>query len=179
MSHLQIQEVPTRKLKANPNNVRTHSRRQIEKIAGAIRQLGFIVPIVANALYMVLAGHGRLAAARLLRLDRVPVIVVEDLSEAQMRAFALADNKLAEMAGYDEHKLAFELKCLAPLMEKAGLDFSLTGFETPELDRLFGNLTDPEADPADAPIPMGKVAVSQTQDLWLLGQSSQVGSRGF
>ena len=123
MSNLQIQEVPTSKLKSNPNNVRTHPKKQIDRIAQAIRQLGFLVPIIANASFVVLAGHGRLAAARQLGLVRVPVITVEDLSDAQMRAFALADNKLAAMAGYDEHRLALEVKLLSPLMAEAGLDF--------------------------------------------------------
>lgn len=169
MSNLQVQDVPTNKLKDNPHQTRTHPKKQIELIAKAINQLGFLVPIVANAEFVVLAGHGRLAAARALKLKTVPVITVEHLTEAQMRAFMLADNKLAEMAGYDGPKLALELKGLAPLMAEAGLDFSITGFETPELDRLFGNLDDPESDPADAPVSVEKTAVSRPRDVWRLG----------
>ena len=169
MSNLQVQDVPTSKLKDNPHQARTHPRKQIELIAKAIKQLTFLVPIIANAMFVVLAGHGRLAAARLLKLKTVPVIIVDHLTEAQMRAYVLADNKLAEMAGYDGPKLALELKGLAPLMAEAGLEFSITGFETPELDRLFGNLEDPESDPADAPLSVEKVAVSRLRDVWQLG----------
>ncbi len=170
MPHLQVQSVSTSKLKDNPNNPRTHPRRQINKLADAIRQFGFRVPIVVDRDLNVLAGHGRLAAARQLNLKLVPVTIVSDLSEAQMRAFALADNKLAEMSGYDNVKLAVELKELAPLMADVGLDFSLTGFETPELDRLFGNLSDPEVDPIDDIPAIAKTPVTHDQDVWLLGQ---------
>lgn len=169
MSSLQIQQVAPSRLKENPHQVRTHNKRQIELIAKAIDQVGFLVPIIVTAASVVLAGHGRLAAARLLGLPHVPVIVVDHLSDAQMRAFVLADNKLAEMAGYDRAKLAVELRDLAPLMELEGLEFALTGFEMPEIDRLLGDLSDPEADPADLPIPLEKSAVSRPGDLWRLG----------
>lgn len=166
----EVQHVSPSKLKENPHQVRTHPKKQIELIGNAIEQLGFLVPIIVTAAFVVLAGHGRLAAARLLGLKRVPVIVVSDLSEPQMRAFMLADNKLAAMAGYDGPKLASELQALAPLMEQAGLDFSLTGFEMPEIDRLLGDMSDPEADPADLPVPLASAVVSRFGDLWLLGQ---------
>ena len=170
MSNRQIQYVSPSKLRENPHQVRTHSKKQISLIAKAIELLDFLVPIIVTAAFIVLAGHGRLAAARLLGLKRVPVVVVSELSEAQMRAFMLADNKLAEMAGYDGPKLAAELQALAPLMEESGLEFSLTGFEMPEIDRLLGDLSDPEADPADLPVPSTKTVVSRIGDVWLLGQ---------
>jgi DNA modification methylase len=169
MSQLQIQNVATSKLKINPNNVRTHPKRQIDKLAEVIRRIGFIVPIVANATLVVLAGHGRLAAAKQLGRKLVPVIIVDNLSDAEMRLFALADNKLAQMSGYDGVKLAAELQELAPLLSEINIDFHLTGFETPELDRLFGDLSDPEADPADTIPPMEKAAVTHQNDLWFLG----------
>lgn len=170
MLNTQIQQVSPSKLKVNPHQVRTHPQKQVELIAKAIQQLGFLVPIVVTTAFIVLAGHGRLAAARLMGLRRVPVIIVSDLSEAQTRAFMLADNKLAEMAGYDRPKLAAELQALAPLMEQADLEFSLTGYEMPEIDRLLGDLSDPEADPADLPVPLASAVVSRIGDLWLLGQ---------
>jgi DNA modification methylase len=169
MTNHQIQYLSPSRLKENPHQVRTHSKAQIDRLAEVIQQVGFLVPIVANTRSEVLAGHGRLAAARRLKLKRIPVIVVEHLSDAEMRAFMLADNKLAEMAGYDEARLAVELSELAPLMEAAGLDFSLTGYEMPEVDRLFGDHCDPEADPADEPASISRVAVSRMDDLWRLG----------
>lgn len=137
MPQPQIQNVATSKLKINPNNVRTHPKRQIDKLAELIRRIGFIVPIVVNPALVVLAGHGRLAAAKQLGHKLVPDIIVDHLSDAEMRLFALADNKLAQMAGYDNAKLAVELQELAPLLSDINIDFHLTGFETPELDPAF------------------------------------------
>ncbi len=90
MSQLQIQNVATSKLKSNPSNVRTHPKRQIDKLAELIRRIGFVVPIVVNAMFVVLAGHGRLAAEKHLMLKVVPVFVVDYLSDVDMRLFALA-----------------------------------------------------------------------------------------
>ena len=125
----QIQQLPIRDLKPNPKNVRTHSRRQIGAIGKSIKQAGFITPIIADENGVILAGHGRWQAANQLRLRTVPVITVSGLSDVERRAYVLADNKLAERAGWDRPALALELNALAPLLAEHGLEIQLTGFE--------------------------------------------------
>jgi DNA modification methylase len=163
-------EISPAKLRPNPANVRAHSKPQIAELTSAIRQFGFINPVVVDRDYSVLAGHARLQAAKQLGLRCVPVIVVSGLSEAKRRAFVLFDNKISEKAGWDRGALAQELNDLSSLLSEEGLDIGLTGFETPEIDRLMGDLTDPEHDPAeDFPqAQAGQEAVSQRGDLWSL-----------
>jgi DNA modification methylase len=166
----QIREVSTRTLRAHPSNARTHSKKQIRQLGRSIQQFGFTVPILVDENGVILAGHGRWLAARELGLALVPVVVLSGLSEAQKRAYLLADNKLAEKAGWDKATLAVELSSLAPLLEEAGLDISLTGFEPAEIDTLMGDLIDPEADPADEPPSLAAEPVSRAGDMWLLGR---------
>src|ERR1700675_3494814 len=104
-----IQLVSPDELKANPRNARTHSKKQIRQIADSIVAYGFTVPLLIDENAMIIAGHGRLAAAKLLGLSKVPVIVLKGLSEAKKRALLLADNKIAENAGWDRERLAIEL----------------------------------------------------------------------
>src|SRR5262249_41832317 len=115
-------------------NPRTHSKKQIEQIAASIREFGFTNPVLSDGERRIIAGHGRVAAAKLLGMDRVPTIRLEHLSEAQKRAYIIADNRLAELAGWDEALLAIELKDLIEI------DFSveLTGFATAEIDLVIG-----------------------------------------
>jgi ParB-like chromosome segregation protein Spo0J len=96
------------------------------------------------------------------------VVVVSGLSDAERRAYLLADNRLTEKAGWDRAALAIELRQLAPLLAEAGLDTELTGFETPEIDTLMGDLVDPEQDPSDEPSEIAKEPASRRGDLWLL-----------
>ncbi len=103
---LSVEYWPLADLKSNPRNARTHGRRQITALAAVIKEIGFLNPIGVDDDGMILSGHGRLAAARLLGLDTVPVIRLSHLSDAQKRAFALADNRLAERAGWDRQALA-------------------------------------------------------------------------
>jgi DNA modification methylase len=165
----QIKEVSTRTLRAHPTNARTHPQKQLRQIARSIEQFGFTVPIIADENGIILAGHGRWLAAQQLGLRRVPVVVLSGLSDAQKRAYLLADNKLAEKAGWDRTTLAVELNNLTPLLEEAGLDISLTGFEPAEIDSLLGELVDPESDPADQPPPLAAEPISRAGDVWLLG----------
>jgi ParB-like chromosome segregation protein Spo0J len=116
-------------LKANPRNARTHSRRQVKALAESVRQFGFTTPVLVDDRGMILAGHGRVQAAKLLGLDRVPTIRIGDLSETQKRAYVLADNRLAERAGWDREVLAIELGELSTLLPDLGLSVDLTGFE--------------------------------------------------
>jgi DNA modification methylase len=149
------------------NNPRTHSKAQIRQVADSIREFGWTNPVLVDGTGGVIAGHGRLAAAKLLDMAEVPTLQLEHMSEAQKRAYAIADNKLAENAGWDVDLLRIELQGL----DEIDFDLSLTGFETPELDGLlFGDQTD-EPDPRDT-LPEtdpGATPVSQPGDLWLLG----------
>jgi DNA modification methylase len=152
-------------------NPRTHSEAQIAKIASSIAEFGFNNPILVDTKAGVIAGHGRLLAARQLGLQHVPVIVLDHLSEAQKRAYIIADNQLALNAGWDEDLLRGELETL--LAE----DFSvkLIGFEDVELARLLAaqdaapGLTDEDAVPE-----LPQTPVSRTGDLWILGDNHRV-----
>src|SRR5437667_9149302 len=125
------------KLTLNGRNARTHSRKQIRQIADSIAAFGFVVPIVIDDSGVIIAGHGRYAAAKLLELKQVPTIKVQGLSEAKRRALALADNRIAESAGWDREILAAELPVLAEILVVEGLDVSITGFSPVEIDQLM------------------------------------------
>jgi Family of unknown function (DUF5681)/ParB-like nuclease domain len=155
-------------LKLNSENPRIHSRRQIDQIAGSIKAFGFMVPVLIDATMRILAGHGRILAARQIGLEEVPTIQVDHLTEAHARAFILADNKLTENAAWDERLLAEQLHDLS-LME---LDFSLevTGFEVGEIDLLVQGLeSNGDGDDADKLPVVRRSAVSRAGDVWLLG----------
>ena len=145
-------------------NSRTHSDAQVAKIAASIREFGFLNPIIIDADNGIIAGHGRVMAAQKLGLANVPVIEASHLSEAQRRAYVLADNRLALDAGWDNDLLKIELQDL----QAEGFDLSLTGFNVDEIGNFLADategLTDPDAVP-DAP----KVPVTVEGDVWLLG----------
>jgi ParB-like chromosome segregation protein Spo0J len=109
------------KLTPNGRNARTHSGKQIRQIADSIEAFGFVVPILIDDDGVIIAGHGRYAAAKLLHLKQVPAIKVQGLSEAKRRALALADNKIGENAGWDRERLAIELPALADILVVEGL----------------------------------------------------------
>jgi len=116
-----IQLVSPDALKPNPRNARTHSKKQIRQIADSIIAYGFTVPVLIDESAMLIAGHGRLEAAKLLGLSKVPTIVLEGLSDAKKRALLLADNKIADNAGWDRERLAIELPELAELLIEEAL----------------------------------------------------------
>ncbi len=159
-------------LKPDPANPRLHSKKQIRQIANSIETFGFNVPVLVDAELNVIAGHGRLLAGRELGWSEVPTLCLDHLTPAQARAFAIADNRLTEIATWDDRLLAEQLKDLSLL----GLDFSLevTGFEVAEIDLRIASLDDmPEQDddPADAvPEVSAEPPISQIGDLWLLGR---------
>src|SRR5215211_1567286 len=130
----QTERIALAKLVENPRNTHTHPNRQIRRIADSVRRFGFTSPIITDDKYVILAGHGRWKAAKLLGLQFVPVVVLHDLSDAERRAYMLADNKLAEDSGFDRSALAIELSELAPLLADAGLDIEITGFQPAEID---------------------------------------------
>lgn len=170
---LTVQVVPVASLKLYARNPRTHSPRQIRQIARGIETFGFNVPVLVDAKRNVIAGHGRIMAVQLLGWKQVPTIRLEHLSDAQARAFMIADNRLTENSAWDDRLLAENLKELSTL----SLDFSLevTGFEMGEIDFRIEGLTlgsESEEDPADA-VPAAREGphVSRVGDLWRLGQS--------
>ncbi len=159
----------TSDLRLNPRNARVHSKRQLRQIAASIRAFGFLNPVVVDDDGMVLAGHGRLQAAALAGLDAVPTVQASGLTDTQKRAYVLADNKLAEKAGWDRAMLVAELGDLAVLLPPLDLDVTLTGFEPPEIDMLFADRGLAKPDPADElPAVPGK-ACTRLGDMWCLG----------
>ena len=171
MGALDIVYMPVAALRPYLRNARTHSKKQIKQIAASIEEFGFTTPVLTDAGGRIIAGHGRLEAAKLLGLSEVPTIRLEDLSEAQIRAYIIADNRLAELAGWDNDILAIELQALSEL--KLDFNIEITGFETPEIDILIAGLeTQPDDDSADQiPDLSGSgPPVSQTGDLWRLGR---------
>src|SRR5262249_33069030 len=135
-------------IKPHPRNTRTHSKKQIRQIADSIQAIGFASPVLLDERGVLLAGHGRLEAAKLLRLKVIPAIIIDGLSEARKRALLLADNRIAQSAGWDRARLANELISLPDLLIDDGLDITLTGFEPAEIDALLADFEDDVADPA-------------------------------
>ena len=144
-----VEQWPIEKLVPYAKNSRTHSDEQVAQIAASIREWGWTTPILVDETGSIIAGHGRLQAARRLQMTEVPVVVATGWSEAQKRAYVIADNKLALNAGWDNELLALELGELGD----AGFDLELTGFTDEEIKALMPvevteGLTDPDAAPA-------------------------------
>jgi DNA modification methylase len=164
----QIQLRPLRELKPRPGNPRSHSRAQIRQIARSIEEFGFNSPILIDKDDQIVAGHGRFEAARHLGLPRVPTIRLEHLTEAQARAFMIADNRLAERSNWDRELLGKELEFLTSV--NLEFDITTTGFSTGEIDVLLNSTAEPpEAAEDEVVEPVGTVAVSRLGDLWHLG----------
>jgi DNA modification methylase len=168
---LSITYIPTASLTLNRRNPRLHSDRQIGQIARSIETFGFSVPVAVDSNLTVIAGHGRLLAARILGIAELPTISLEHLSENQLRAFMVADNRLAENSVWDNHLLAEQFE----LLSKVELDFDLdvTGFEVGEIDVIIEGAspaTQTENDPADTLPETENVRISKSGDLWLLGR---------
>jgi DNA modification methylase len=155
-------------LKPYPRNARTHSKKQVREIASSIESFGWTNPVLVDDSGGIIAGHARVEAAKLLGLDKVPIISIEDLTPAQKRAYILADNKLALNAHWDEEILGQELQDL--LSSELDFDIGLTGFAIPEIDNLIDGLQPLEdEDPRDDAIPADGPPVSRLGDLWQLG----------
>jgi len=167
-----ISWIAVEKLTPSGRNARTHSRKQVRQIADSIAAFGFVVPILVDDNGVIIAGHGRYAAAKLLNLEQVPVIKVTGLSEAKRRALALADNRIGESAGWDRELLSLELPELAEILLVEGLDISITGFSAVEIDQLAVDFDKDTADPDDTIDPKWTpaVPVSKPGDLWQLGK---------
>jgi DNA modification methylase len=165
-SKLLITYQPVDSLKSNPGNSRTHSKHQIRQIADSIKAFGFTNPVLLDKNGVVIAGHGRLEAAKLLGIPQAPTIRLEDLSPDQVRAYAIADNRLAEKAGWDQSILAIELQHLLTIDSE--LDVTITGFDIPEIDLLLSGTDKP--DPDDSFEMSDGQATSQPRSLWQLGR---------
>ncbi len=171
-TRLSIQYRRIESLTPNPNNPRVHTDRQIQKIARSIEAFGFVFPVVIRPSGQVVAGHGRVQAARLLHLSEIPTVALQHLEESQLTALMLADNRLCEQSEWDPKLLGKELKALS----EVELNFSLeaTGFELGEIDLLIDNLQPgtENAREADAlPEAEPSVHVTVPGDLWLLGHN--------
>jgi DNA modification methylase len=167
--NIRVERWPVRRLIPRVTNPRTHSDEQVERIAQSIREFGFVNPVLVGPDDVVIAGHARLLAARKLGLAEVPVIVLRNLSEAQRRALAIADNQLALGAGWDEELLRLELATL----QEEDFNLDLIGFDDEELAHLLDaaessvGLVDEDAAPA---VPANPIC--RPDDLWLCGKRS-------
>jgi DNA modification methylase len=151
-------------LRAYERNARTHSKKQLKQIADSIQTFGFTNPVLIDSSGTIIAGHGRVEAAKLLQLETVPTILLESMTKAQIRAYVIADNKLAEAAGWDKSILKIEFESFVA----DNLDLALTGFEIAEIDLILqtdvGDANPEEFAPEILP------PVSSVGDLWLLGE---------
>lgn len=165
LQHLEVCYRQVANLRPADRNARTHTERQVHQIAASIQRFGFVNPILINADGQILAGHGRLAAARQLGYREVPTLRIDHLTAAEQRAYALADNRLAELAGWDRQTLALELQDL----QTVDLDLTLTGFETAEIDVLLGELQVAPTDDDEPLAPKPGPALTMPGDLWQIG----------
>src|SRR6266566_4893287 len=169
--NVRVQALSISQIKLNPRNSRTHPAKQIRQIANSMVAFGFTTPLLVTEDGELIAGHGRYKAAELLGLAKVPVIVLAGLSPARQRALAIADNKIADNAGWDRERLPIEIPELAGLLEAEGLDVSILGFEAVEIDQLVTDFEENAADPQDSIDSKWwqDRVVSKRGDLWLLG----------
>ncbi len=165
---LAIVRTSVNELVPDPRNARAHSPKQIRQLARSIEAFGFLIPILADQQLNIIAGHARLLAAKELGMENVPVIQAEHLTEAQKRAYMIADNRLAETASWNEDLLRIELEFLSQV--DIDVDVDLTGFEIPEIDMIIGtaNVSACE-EPPMPPVPEIEDTVSGTGDVWKLG----------
>ena len=162
-----IERWPTAKLVGYARNARTHSEEQVAQIAASIVEFGFANPILAGSDGVVVAGHGRLAASRKLGLETVPVVVLDHLTPTQRRALVIADNRIAENAGWDDEMLRLELEEL----QDAGFNLDVTGFDADALAELMaGGEPEHEGQTDEDAVPeVSEAAISRPGDVWILG----------
>ena len=158
--------VDIEKLVPYVNNARTHSQEQINKLRSSIREFGFINPVIIDKDYGVIAGHGRIMAAKEEGIKEVPCVFADHLNEAQKKAYILADNRMALDAGWDEELLRVEIESL----EDYGFNVELTGFSTEELSSLFDLGVEAEEDDFDVEEELKKPIFSKIGDIWTLGR---------
>ena len=147
-------------------NSRTHSDEQVAQIAASIKEFGFMTPVIINKDNTIIAGHGRILAARKLGLEVVPCLMAEHLSEAQIKAYIIADNKIAENSGWDNEMLKVEIDDL----KNMAFDIDILGFDEKELNNLFDIKVEATEDDFDVEEELKKPVVSQAGDIWELGK---------
>ena len=162
----EMQLVAIQKLVPYINNARTHSPEQIKKLRSSLRAFGFINPVIIDRDYGVIAGHGRILAAKEEGIKEVPCVFADHLTEAQKKAYIIADNRMAMDAGWDEELLRVEIEALQ------GMDFDplLTGFDEKELAALFDDGAEAKDDDFDVDEELEKPVFSKTGDVWALGR---------
>jgi len=158
--------VPVAKLVPYVNNARTHSPEQINKLRSSLREFGFINPVIIDRDFGVIAGHGRILAAKEEGITEVPCVFADHLTEAQKKAYILADNRMAMDAGWDEELLRVEIEAL----QAEAFDLALTGFDEKELSKLFDDGKDAEEDDFDVDAELQKPTVTKPGDVWTLGR---------
>lgn len=166
----EMQLVATDKLIPYVNNARTHSAEQIMKLRSSLREFGFINPVIIDREFNVIAGHGRIAAAKAEGINEVPCVFADHLTEAQKKAYILADNRMALDAGWDEEILKIEIEAL----QAEDIDISLTGFDEKELASLFDTDSEVTDDDFDVDAELEKPCVTQSGDIWTLGRHTLV-----
>ena len=162
----EMQLVPIEKLVPYVNNARTHSPEQINKLRSSLREFGFINPVIIDRDYGVIAGHGRILAAKEEGIKEIPCVFADHLTEAQKKAYIIADNRMAMDAGWDEELLRVEIEAL----QAEAFDLSLTGFDEKELADLFQEDSEVEDDDFDVDGELKEPAVTQMGDVWTLGR---------
>jgi DNA modification methylase len=171
LPELQIANLPPERLRRSPNNARTHSKKQLKQIVRSIERFGFVNPVLISDDCEIIAGHGRVEAAKMLGLKEMATVRLSNLSPAERRAYMITDNRLAELAGWDRDLLASELKGLLELQFD---DIELTGFSLGEIDDLLDEAAENKAEQLGRedelpPNSLQGPAVSRTGDLWVLG----------
>lgn len=161
-----FEKVDINKLVPYARNARTHSKEQILQLQASIREFGFVNPCIVDKNLNIIAGHGRVLAAKAEGMTEVPCVFVEHLTEAQKRAYIIADNRLALNAGWDAEMLSVELAEL----QGADFDVSLLGFDDAELNKLLSGIEDIKEDDFDVDAELQKPAMTKPGDLWLLGK---------
>lgn len=162
----EMQLVSTDKLIPYVNNARTHSAEQINKLRASLREFGFINPVIIDREFNVIAGHGRIAAAKAEGISKVPCVFADHLTEAQKKAYILADNRMALDAGWDEEMLKVEIEAL----QAEDIDLALTGFDEKELASLFDTDSEVTDDDFDLTTALQKAAFVQRGDIWNVGR---------
>lgn len=162
----EMKMVPTEKLVPYVNNARTHSADQVKKLQSSLREFGFINPIIIDRDYSIIAGHGRLLAAKAEGITEVPCVFVDHLTDAQKKAYILADNRMAMDAGWDEELLRVEIEAL----QAEDFDVFLTGFDEAEISKLFDAGTEVKEDEFDVEEELENPAFSKQGDVWHLGR---------
>ena len=162
----EMQLVPVEKLIPYINNARTHSDEQIKKLRSSLREFGFINPVIIDREFNVIAGHGRILAAKAENISEVPCVFVDYLNDAQKKAYILADNRMAMDAGWDEELLKIEIESL----QAEDFDLSLTGFDEEELASIFDSDTDAKDDDFDVEAELEKPCITKQGDIWILGR---------